>query len=177
LEAIAAGEEPAEVFKLTHLVLMSPDIDSEVASQQMEVFASDPDLTTRWQGPDLPSLLRGRFTVYSSPRDEALRLSKFLFRSIRRVGQLAPGDLSPYVEDHFAKVGNTDLIVYEGRRTDLFGHSYFVSNPKVSADLIELIRNGTAPGAPARPLVRSGRIAWVFPESSGVSGRNGRDRE
>jgi hypothetical protein len=33
----------------------------------------------------------------------------------------------------------------------------------VSADLIELIRNGTPPGHPQRPLVRRGRIAWEFP--------------
>jgi hypothetical protein len=55
-------------------------------------------------------------------------------------------------------------MVYEGRRTDFFGHSYFTSNPRVSADLIELIRNDTPPGAPGRPLVRAGKVAWAFPD-------------
>jgi hypothetical protein len=61
------------------------------------------------------------------------------------------------------KVGNVDVIVYEGERTDRYGHSYFASNPRVSADLIELIRNGTPPGNPGRPLIRVGKIAWEFP--------------
>jgi hypothetical protein len=33
----------------------------------------------------------------------------------------------------------------------------------VSADLIELIRNGTLPGDPQRGLIRSGKITWEFP--------------
>lgn len=60
------------------------------------------------------------------------------------------------MQDYYAKIGGVDIIVYEGKRTDRFGHSYFASNPRVSADLVELIRYGTPPGAPGRPLIRSG---------------------
>jgi esterase/lipase superfamily enzyme len=112
----------------------------------------------------LPRFLRGRFTVYASPEDKALRLSETLFRSQHRVGQLSPDDIPAYVQDYFSKVGNVDIIVYEGKRTDRFGHSYFASNPRVSADLVELIRNGTPPGGLGRPLIRSGKITWVFPD-------------
>jgi hypothetical protein len=42
----------------------------------------------------------------------------------------------------------------------------------VSADLIELIRNGTRPGTPQRPLVRSGKITWEFPVSGARLERN-----
>jgi esterase/lipase superfamily enzyme len=144
---------------------MSPDIDADVASQQLELFASDPGLTTRWRSSRLPEFLRGRLTIYASPEDKALRLSEILFRSRHRVGQLSPEDIPEPVQDYYAKIGSVDIIVYEGKRTDRFGHSYFASNPRVSADLVELIRNGTPPGAPGRPLIRSGKIAWEFPDS------------
>jgi esterase/lipase superfamily enzyme len=164
IEAIAAGESPGEALKFQNWVLMSPDIDVDVFRQQLELFASDPDLMTHWRSPRLPNILRGRFTVYASPEDRALRLSEILFRSRYRVGQLSPEDIPAHVQDYFAKTGGVDVIVYEGERTDRFGHSYFASNPRVSADLIELIRNGTPPGAPGRPLIRSGKITWVFPQ-------------
>jgi esterase/lipase superfamily enzyme len=143
---------------------MSPDIDVQVASQQLEIFAADPDLMNRWRARQLPKFIRGRFTIYASPEDKALRLSEILFRSKHRVGQLSPEDIPDFVQDYFDKVGKVDIIVYEGKKTDRFGHSYFTSNPRVSADLVELVRNGTPPGAPGRPLIRSGKITWVFPD-------------
>lgn len=164
LEAVAAGEDPAEAFKIENIVLMSPDIDADVALQQLEIFASDPGLTTHWQGPKLPRFVRKRMTIYSSPRDKALKLSQLLFRGDSRVGQLTPEDLTPNLQSNLGKTGKIDLIVYEGKRTDKYGHSYFTSNPRVSADLIELIRNDTGPGEPGRPLVRNGKIVWVFPD-------------
>lgn len=163
IEAVAAGENPAEALKFKNLVLMSPDIDTDVASQQLQIFASDPNFTTRRDSAELPKFLRGRLTVYASPQDRALRLSEILFRSRYRVGQLTPEDIPPSVQDYFSKVGNVDIIVFEGKRTDRFGHAYFTSNPQVSADLIEVIRNGTPPGSPGRPLMRAGKIAWEFP--------------
>jgi hypothetical protein len=59
--------------------------------------------------------------------------------------------------------GHTDLISYEGKRTDFFGHSYFTSNPRVSSDLIQLIRYGKGPGDPGRDLIQTGRVTWRFP--------------
>jgi hypothetical protein len=73
-------------------------------------------------------------------------------------------DLQREISRATGRKGNVDLIVYEGKRTDFFGHSYFQTNPRVSADVIELILNGTAPGEPRRPLVRIGKITWTFPE-------------
>lgn len=111
----------------------------------------------------MPQFLRGRLTVYTSPEDRALRLSQILFRSIVRLGQLTPQTMSPAVQDDLAKLGQVDIIVYEGKRTDFFGHSYFLSNPEVSADLIEVVRHGTPPGGPGRPLLRQGPVTWMFP--------------
>jgi esterase/lipase superfamily enzyme len=172
IEAIAAGESPSDVLKLQNLVLMSPDIDAQVARAQLEIFASDPDLISRWRSADLPKFLRGRFTIYASPEDRALRLSKLLFRSRERVGELTPEDISEPTRDFFAALGNVDIIVFEGKRTDFFGHSYFTSNPRVSADLVELIRNGTPPGDPQRPLIRTGKITWEFPVNRARPERN-----
>jgi esterase/lipase superfamily enzyme len=164
IEAIAAGQSPAEALKFENWVLMSPDIDEDVASQQLEIFASDPDLMTNWSSPRLPKFFRGRFTIYASPEDKALRLSRFLFRSRDRVGQLTAEDIPDHVEDYYDSVGSVDIVVNDEKRTDRWGHAYFASNPRVSADLVELIRNGTPPGGPGRPLTRTGKITWEFPK-------------
>ena len=59
IEAIAAGQEPAEAMKLENLILLSPDVDAEVASQQLTIFASDPGMTTRWRAGRLPRFVGG----------------------------------------------------------------------------------------------------------------------
>ena len=164
IEAIVAGEEPAEALKLENLVLLSPDIDADVASQQIEVFVSDPNLHSAWSRAAMPHFVRNRLTIYASPEDRALKLSTFLFRSSHRVGQLQPEDLSPNTQEVFGTFGTVDAIVYEGERTDRFGHSYFMSNPRVSADLVELVVNNTPPGTPRRPLIRTGKVTWMFPD-------------
>jgi esterase/lipase superfamily enzyme len=164
IEAIAAGQSPAEALKFENWVLMSPDIDKDVAAQQLEIFASDPDLITDWSSPNLPKLFRGRFTVYASAEDKALRLSQFLFRSTDRVGQLTAEDIPEHIQDYFGSVGSVDIIDNNEKRTDRWGHGYFASNPRVSADLVELVRNGTPPGGPGRPLIRTGKVTWQFPK-------------
>ncbi len=165
LQAIAAGEDPADAFKLVNLILLSPDIDADVASQQIEVFVSDPNLMSRWSRDTLPRFFRGRLTVYSSPGDRALKLSSFLFRSDERVGQIRPEEISQTSKDLYAAFDNIDFVVFEGKRTDKFGHSYFLSNPMVSADLVELVVNGTPPGHRRRPLISAGGPFWEFPRA------------
>jgi esterase/lipase superfamily enzyme len=163
LEAIAAGKEPAELLKISNLVLLSPDIDVDIAGQQITGFLSDPDLVTVWPDARLPRVLKGRLTVYASPEDRALLVSQILFRSRNRVGQLRPEDIPDRAQRYFETLGRLDLISYQGKRTDLFGHSYFTTNPQVSSDLIELIRYGKKPGEPGRELIKTGRVTWRFP--------------
>jgi len=79
------------------------------------------------------------------------------------VGQLRPEDIPPKAQRYFETLGKVDLITYEGERTDIFGHSYFTSNPEVSSDLIELIRYGKRLGEPGRELIRTGPVTWRFP--------------
>ena len=162
-EAVAAGKEPADVLKIDNVVFFSPDIDVDVGSQEITAYASDPDLISVWPSGRLPRSINGRFTVYSSPSDRALLVSRILFRSNQRVGNLRAEDISFDTQNYLAKLGNMDLIVYEGKRTDAFGHSYFTTNPRVSSDVMELLRYGKKPGDPGRDLVQVGPVVGKFP--------------
>ena len=163
LEAIAAGKEPVDVYKIDNLVLFSPDIDVDLAAQRITGFLSDPDLVTVWPEGKLPRVLRSRLTVYTSPDDRALLVSRILFRSRKRAGQLRPEDIPEKGQRYLEALGRMDLISYLGKRTDFFGHSYFTTNPQVSSDLIQLIRYGRKLGEPGRQLVKTGPITWKFP--------------
>ena len=158
LEAVASGRDPVEVYKIDNLVLLSPDIDVDVAGQQITGFLSDPDLATIWPEGRLPRVLKGRLTIYASPEDRALLVSRILFRSRNRLGQLRPEDISEKAQRYFATLGRLDLISNQGKRTDIFGHSYFTTNPEVSSDLIELVRYGKRPGEPGRRLIQTGPV-------------------
>jgi len=60
--------------------------------------------------------------------------------------------------------GGLDVVLVKGPRTDRFGHSYFVSNPDVSSDIIQLVRYGRKPGEPGRPLEKIASSVWKIPE-------------
>lgn len=162
IEAIAAGANPADAFRIYNVVLLSPDIDVDIAGQKITGFVSDPDLTLAWSDDNLPRLLNGRLTIYASPDDRALLVSRILFRSRNRVGQLRPEDISAEMQAYFGNLGRVDLITFSGKRTDLFGHSYFTTNPQVSSDLVQLVRYGKRPDDPGRQLRRTGPATWAF---------------
>ncbi len=65
------------------------------------------------------------------------------------------------------RLGLLDLIQVRGT-TDLFGHSYFTSNPSVSADLIAMLRYGLRPNEPGRPLEEIERPFWRVPTEPGA---------
>jgi esterase/lipase superfamily enzyme len=163
-EVISAGKEPAEVLKVDNIVLFSPDIDVQVTGQMITSFASDPDIFSVWPSGRLPRAMRGRFTIYSSPRDRALLVSRILFRSESRVGNLRVDDLPLEAQRYLDKLGNLDIVIYEGKLTDAFGHSYFTTNPQVSSDVMQLLRYGRPPEE--RDLVRRGPIVWEFPPAT-----------
>lgn len=163
IEVIAAGKEPRDVLPIDNVVLFSPDIDVEIAGQQLTGVISDPDFISVWPEQRLPKTIRGRLTIYASPEDRALRVSQLLFRSRNRVGSLTAEDMGPAAQAYLAQLDRLDLIVYQGERTDAFGHSYFTTNPQVSSDLIQLLRYGRQLGDPGRELVQSGLVVWEFP--------------
>ncbi len=49
--------------------------------------------------------------------------------------------------------------------TDYFGHGYFVSNPRVSSDIIAMLRYGFKPNEPGRPLEEVARPFWRVVET------------
>jgi esterase/lipase superfamily enzyme len=162
-EAIAAGKEPAEALHIDNLVLFSPDIDVDLAFQNITSEISDPSRFSAWPSERLPSGLRGRLTIYSSPEDRALFVSRILFRSRHRVGNIRAEDVPEDRQRYLERFDKLDIIVHEGERTDIFGHSYFTTNPRVSSDVIQLLRYGKKPGEPGRELEQVGPVVWRFP--------------
>jgi esterase/lipase superfamily enzyme len=157
------GKAFFSALPLRNVVLLSPDLDSDIAAQHVGVGLSDPDLVPNWAVHRGTAADSGfRLTTYASPKDRALLLSRILFRSDRRVGRAGADDMSEEMQDYFAKWGRFDLIVYEGKRTDAFGHAFFTSNPLGSSDLIQLLRFGKRPGDAERPLRQVGPVTWDF---------------
>jgi esterase/lipase superfamily enzyme len=162
-ENVSAGREPSKVLRIDNVVLFSPDIDVELFAQDITADISDPDMASVWPSKRMPDSLRGRLTVYSSPQDRALFVSRLLFRSQRRVGDVRAEDVPADVQRYIEPLDKLDIIVYEGERTDIFGHGYFTTNPRVSSDVIQLLRYRKKPGEPGRELVQVGPIVWKFP--------------
>jgi esterase/lipase superfamily enzyme len=162
-EVVAAGKEPSDVLHIGNLVLFSPDIDVDLFGQDITGGISDPDMYSVWPSQRIPMGLRDRLTIYTSPQDRALFVSRILFRSRLRVGGLRAEDIPVSIQRYFEPFNKLDIIIYEGKRTDTFGHSYFTTNPRVSSDVIQLLRYDRKPGEPGRELVKVGPIVWTFP--------------
>jgi esterase/lipase superfamily enzyme len=162
IEAIAAGKEPTKALRIDNLVLFSPDIDIDVARKDITYGISDPDMFTVWSKERLPRSLGGRLTIYSSPQDRALRVSRILFRSRSRAGNMRAEDVPMDLQRYLAPLNKVDIIIYEGPRTDAHGHFYFTTNPRVSSDVIQLLRYGRKPSDPDRELIKVAPIVWKF---------------
>jgi esterase/lipase superfamily enzyme len=150
-------------FKVRNIVLMSPDLDLDVGVAKLFSIESDPDLPYgKVSNPRLvippPKL---RLTVYTSEGDKALSLSEFLMGSLRRLGRF---DQSLLDKEGLAKAkqlaGFATFVQVTTSTGGFIGHSYFVSDPAVSADLIALVRYGLGPGDPGRPLEEISRPFW-----------------
>ncbi len=167
IEHYAAGLQPLERMKLRNVVLLAPDIDAQVAGTLLFSVSSDPDLLRGAHAAPDARLSSGglQLTLYASPDDLALSVAERLFGSLRRLGRL---DASAFDEQAYARIAdlrNLDLIDVYGS-TDPFGHSYFHSNPAVSADLVSLIRYGLEPGDPGRALEEVRRPFWRIREAN-----------
>jgi hypothetical protein len=51
-----------------------------------------------------------------------------------------------------APLDKVDIVVREGKRTDKHGHFYFTTKPRVSPDVIQLLRYGQTQGRSADRL-------------------------
>lgn len=153
-EAYTQQSHFARRYKIGNVVLMAPDIDADVAVAKMFKALSDPDLPYG-QAPN-PTVVFERvpgfhLTGYVSPDDKALAASSWLFGSLARLGRLDAGMLTPEQIENLRTLGEIDVI--QVRHTaGWIGHSYFTSDPRVSTDLIALLRYGLRPNEPGRPL-------------------------
>ena len=151
-----------ERLKIVNIVLIAPDLDFDIARARIFSVLSDPDLPYgdkpnprgEIRTPGIP-----QFTVYVSPDDKALTMSGYLFGSLIRLGRLQASEMSKEQIGRMREQGFIDVVSVSGT-TDIFGHSYFTSNPAVSSDLIALIRYGAKPGDALRPLVEVDRPFW-----------------
>jgi esterase/lipase superfamily enzyme len=160
-------------FKLGHIVLMAPDMDADVAPAKIFAILSDPDVPYGG-APNprvvIPPLVGFHLTIYVSPDDKALATSNWLFGGLARLGRVEASMLTPERMNQAGQLGFLDVIQVRGT-TDFFGHGYFHSNPKASADLIAMIRYGLKPNEPGRPLEEVKRPFWRVPSERGGTKR------
>jgi esterase/lipase superfamily enzyme len=165
VEAYVGGGTIADRFHVKNVVLLAPDIDVDVASSKVFGVVSDPD--SPYGGASRPREVFAapgiRITAYVSHRDKALTLSQYLFGSLVRFGRVDFAQLTAEQAKRAMGLGYLlDLIEVEGT-PGFLGHSYFTSDPAVSADLIALIRYGLRPGEPGRPLEEISAPFWRIP--------------
>ena len=164
--------------KLGNVVLMAPDLDIEVAPEKILAIISDPDVPYG-ATPDPHAVFRAlrpfHLTIYVSPDDKALATSGWLFGSLARLGRVDTSILTRSRSSWAARLGFLDVVQIRGT-TDLFGHGYFVSNPRASADLIAMLRYGLKPNEPGRPLVEVKLPFWRVPtDAEAKAGARGPD--
>ena len=162
IEAHVSGTQLESRFKVRNIVLMSPDLDADVAVAKMFPIISDPDMPSG-NAPNphvIFPLSKMRLTVYTSDSDKALSMAEYLMGSLRRLGRLDAALLS---KEQIAKVRGLAGFATFVRITStsgFIGHSYFVSDPAVSSDLVAVVRYGLGPGDPGRPLEEISRPFW-----------------
>lgn len=143
----AAGRDPRQSLKIENLVLASADIDSGVFSQR---FVAERVMDGV-----------GHLTIFASPEDAALKLSRWLHSSTSRLGLFLAKPLSEANRLDLEQARNVTVI--DARvKTNFIGHNYFYSNPAVSSDLILLLRDRLPAGARhGRPLTPLAPNLWA----------------
>jgi len=162
IETYAMKSSLSQRLKINNVVLASPDIDIDIAATKILTVPSDPDLPYGAAPRPNGVFSQGdiHLTIYSSPNDKALGLSGLLFGSILRLGQLDPTKRNATTGQPPPELGGlVDFISFSGS-TNFLSHNYFLSDPRVSADLVGLIRYRLKAGDPGRPLVEIKRPFW-----------------
>lgn len=175
VEAYFLKSSPTREFHIGNIVLVAPDLDGDVAVMKIFKVFSDPDLPFGGR-PDAEAMIPPspglKLTIYASRDDKALAVAGWLFGSIARLGRIDPTMFTPDQIALIGGLGAVDIIEVRGA-TDFFGHSYFVSNPRVSADIIAMLRYGLKPGESGRPLEHIAGPFWRVPSESSASTSTG----
>ncbi len=163
-EAYMTRTTIARRFKIGNIALMAPDLDFDVAPAKIWKVISDPDLP--YGGAPAPDamapLLEFHITVYVSPNDKALATAGWLFGGLGRIGGLDVGMVSAESVAQARVLGGFDVIQVT-ESSCFICHSYFVSNPRASSDLIAMLRYGLKPNEPGRSLVEIEAPFWRLP--------------
>jgi esterase/lipase superfamily enzyme len=161
-EAYMLRSSPDREFRIGNVVLVAPDLAGDVAISKIFKVFSDPDLPFGERadaGALLPPAPALRVTVYVSPDDRAIATADWLFGNIARLGRLDAAMLTSEQITAIEKLHAVDIVQVRGT-TDVFGHSYFVSNPEVSADIIAMLRYDLRPNDSGRPLQQIEGSFW-----------------
>ncbi len=161
-EAYMLRSSPDREFHIANVVLVAPDLDGDVAITKIFKVFSDPDLPFGERaepGALLPPATGLRVTIYVSPDDKAIATASWIYGSISRLGRLDATMFSAEQIEAIALLRAVDIIQVRGT-TDFFGHSYFMSNPRVSADIVAMLRYGLLPNEPGRPLEEVKKPFW-----------------
>jgi len=164
-EAYTLRSSPEREFHIGNVVLIAPDLDGDVAVTKIFKVFSDPDLPFGDRADShavIPPAPGFRVTLYVSPDDKAIATAGWLFGGIPRLGRIDATMLTPEQIEAIDMLHAVDIVQVLGT-TDFFGHRYFVSNPKVSADIIALLRYDLRPNDPGRPLERVAGSFWRVP--------------
>lgn len=128
--------EPSAHWKLGQIVLCSPDLDLEVATQRLMA--------------DRISRLADRTTLYTSPTDRAIGAAGLIFKGKARLGQLDVEQLNANQKKLLAEAKKTNIVNCKVP-VDFLGHSYYRHSPYVSSDLMRVMA-GAPIAPPLRPL-------------------------
>jgi len=161
-EAYGLRSSPAQAFHIGNVVLIAPDLDGDVAVSKIFKVFSDPDLPFGG-APDPDAIIPPspglKLTMYVSRDDKALATAGWLFGSIARLGRIDATMFTPRQIELIGDLDAVDIIEVRGT-TDFFGHSYFVTNARVSADIVAMLRYGLRPNDQGRPLERVAGPFW-----------------
>jgi esterase/lipase superfamily enzyme len=158
LSSRAAGIDPKLRFRIHNFVLAAPDHDVMVAIQRID-------------GDKLP-LSVNRFTIYTSPDDRAIGITKIFFQSPKgRIGNFRTEDITNYQRHGMEFYNAPDFAIVQfleasdgiGSQGDSYGHSYFRNAPAVSSNLLLMLRDDIDPGTPGRPLEHIDYNYWSIP--------------
>jgi esterase/lipase superfamily enzyme len=148
IETRAAGRNPRETLRIANLVLAAPDLDMDIVRQRLMAEQFGPAI--------------GQITIYTTQADKALGASQTLMGGTR-FGRVQAADLGQREQRIFTEVTNVNIIDVQGVDS-LIGHGYFHSNPAASSDLILILRDGSRPGPPSRPLTHETLNLWTMPK-------------
>jgi len=161
-EAYGLKSSPAQAFHIGNVVLIAPDLDGDVAVSKIFKVFSDPGLPFGGvPDPDaiIPPSPGLKLTMYVSRDDKALATAGWLFGSIARLGRIDATMFTPRQIELIGDLDAVDIIEVRGT-TDFFGHSYFVTNARVSADIVAMLRYGLRPNDQGRPLEQVAGPFW-----------------